>query len=252
MSLAIKRVSSAGGGELGDKRSFDIDTFAKSYGGATRSTLKSGARLYSQGDPAKRMFYIEHGQVQLTVLSAEGKEAIISLLEAGDFSGEGCLIGERLQVATATCLTDCAVARLERASVIRAIHQDPEFAELYLVYVLHRTVRMRDNLISQLFNSSERRLARILLLLANYGKKGRADTVIGKIDQEALAQMVGTTRSRINYFMNKFRKLGYIDYNGHTNVHINVHSSLLNVVLHDNPLGIATDPESLSPSSAQL
>jgi CRP/FNR family cyclic AMP-dependent transcriptional regulator len=235
MNSAIDRDPPVTGGAFESKQSFDVDSFASRYGGVSRSPFKSGTRLYDQGEPANCLFYIQDGQVQLSVVSAQGKEAIIALLSAGDFSGEGCLISERLQVATATCLTDCIVARLERASVTRAVQQDPRFAEFFLVYVLNRTAGLRASLIDQLFNSSERRLARILLLLANYGKDGRADIVIGKIDQEALAKMVGTTRSRVNYFMNKFRRLGYIDYNGH----IDVHSSLLNVVLHDSSLDAA-------------
>ena len=149
-------------------------------------------------------------------------------------------MGETQRMSTATTMTECVIARLEKAAVIRAIHDDLQFSEFFIMYVLNRTVRLTDNLIDHLFNSSERRLARILLLLANYGKEGRLEPVINKIDQQTLAQMVGTTRSRVNFFMNKFRKLGYIDYNGR----ISVHSSLLNVVLHDQPLGASavSDP----------
>jgi CRP-like cAMP-binding protein len=221
---------------------FDIDSFAVKFGGLTRSELKPGDRLYTQGESADGLFYIQRGQLQLTVLSAQGKEAIIDFLEAGDFCGEACLVGERLRVSTATCTSDCTMARLDREAVKRAIREDAQFAEFYLVYFLNRTVRLRDSLISMLFNTSERRLARILLQLVDYGKDGRVDSVMGKIDQEALAQMVGTTRSRINLFMNKFRKLGYIEYNGHINGCINVHSSLLNFVLHDKPLGVVGNP----------
>jgi len=223
-------------------QSFDLESFAAKFGGTTTSTVKAGTSLYRQGERADCLFYLQAGQVQLTVVSPEGKQAIIAVLNAGDFCGEGALISEKLWVSTATCLADSVVARIERANVIRAIQQDPLFAEFYLVYILNRTVRLRDSLISQLFDSSERRLARILLLLANYGTEGRKETVIGNLDQEALAQMVGTTRSRVNHFMNKFRKLGYIDYNGD----IAVHSSLLNVVLQDQPLG---EPENTMPSS---
>jgi CRP/FNR family cyclic AMP-dependent transcriptional regulator len=156
------------------------------------------------------------------------------VLGTSDFCGEGCLVGEPLRMMTATTMTQCVVVRLEKATVIRAIHEDPEFSEFLVSYLLKRTARLTDNLVDQLFNSSEKRLARILLLLANYGKEGRTETVINNVDQETLAQMIGATRSRVNFFMNKFRKLGLIEYNGR----INVHSSLLRVVLHDQPLGM--------------
>jgi CRP/FNR family cyclic AMP-dependent transcriptional regulator len=216
---------------FGSKRTFDIESFAKTYGGVTRSTFKPGARLYVQGEPANCMFYVLHGQVELAVVSPVGKEAILSVLNAGDFCGESCLVADQFRVSTALCIADSVIARLERANVVRAIQQDPSFAEFFLVCVLTRAFQLSDSLVSQLFNSTERRLARVLLSLANYGKDGEPETVIDHLDQEALAQMVGSTRSRVNFFMNKFRKLGYIDYNGH----IDVHSSLLNVVLHDDP-----------------
>ena len=187
-----------------------------------------------QGDAADSIYYIKKGQIQLTVISMQGKEAVIAVLGAGDFCGEGCLVGEPLRMATATTMTQCVIVRLEKAIVIRAIHEDREFSEFLVTYVLKRTARLTDNLVDQLFNSSEKRLARILLLLANYGKEGRTETVINDVDQETLAQMIGATRSRVNFFMNKFRKLGLIEYNGR----INVHSSLLRVVLHDQPLGL--------------
>lgn len=228
MTLTTHRDPPVSGGAFGAAPSFDIDLFVSRYGGSTGLKFKANAVLYAQGEPADCLFYIQDGQVQLTVVSAQGKEAIWDVLRQGDFCGQGCLAGEQLRVSTATCKTDCVVARLEKASVIRAIQQDPLFAEFYVTSILNRTVRIRDSLISQLFDTSEQRLARILLLLANYGKEGRHDHVIGRLDQEALAQMVGTTRSRINHFMNKFRRLGYIDYDGD----IAVHSSLLNVALH--------------------
>jgi CRP-like cAMP-binding protein len=217
-------------------RSFDVDSFAARYGGVTRSAFKAGALVYSQGAPADAVFYIVHGQIQLTVLSDQGKEAIIGILDAGDFCGEACLIGERMLVSTATCLANSSVARLERTAVMQAIHADPHFAEFYLVYTLIRSVRLRDSLIGHLFYSSEGRLARTLLLLADNGGDCGGDAVIGKIDQEALAQMVGTTRSRVNFFMTKFRKLGYIDYNGHSHHGINVRRALLHAALRDNLL----------------
>ena len=216
------------GGAFESKQAIDLDAFASRYGGVSVSTLRPGTPLFSQGEPATCMFHMLSGQAQATVVSKLGKEAIIGMVEAGDFCGEGCLIGERTRIATVTCIVDSTVARLERSSIVRAVQQDPLFAEFFLVYELSRAVRLRENLISQLFDSCERRLARTLLVLANYGKEG-VEPVISNLDQEALAQMIGTTRSRVNYFMNKFRKLGYIDYNGH----IEVHGSLLSVVDQD-------------------
>ena len=212
---------------------FDPIADLSKYGGLVASDFGAKQPVFSQGDAADCVFYIQKGQIQLTVISMQGKEAVIAVLGAGDFCGEGCLVGEPLRMATATTMTQCVVVRLEKAIVIRAIHEDLEFSEFLVTYVLKRTARLTDNLVDQLFNSSEKRLARVLLLLANYGKEGRTETVINKVDQETLAQMIGATRSRVNFFMNKFRKLGLIEYNGH----INVHSSLLRVVLHDQPLG---------------
>ena len=220
---------------------FDPIADLSKYGGLVASDFGAKQPVFSQGDAADCVFYIQKGQIQLTVISMQGKEAVIAVLGAGDFCGEGCLVGEPLRMATATTMTQCVVVRLEKAIVIRAIHEDREFSEFLVTYVLKRTARLTDNLVDQLFNSSEKRLARVLLLLANYGKEGRTETVINKVDQETLAQMIGATRSRVNFFMNKFRKLGLIEYNGH----INVHSSLLRVVLHDQPLGTqlgAEDP----------
>jgi CRP-like cAMP-binding protein len=208
---------------------FDVKAFVAKYGGMSGSKVKEKHAIYTQGERADYLFYIQSGQAQLTVVSEQGKEAVIAVLEAGDFCGEGCLVGELLRISTVTTTTECVIARLEKAAVIRAIHDDLTFAEFFAMYVLNRTVRLTDDLIDHLFNSSEKRLARALLLLANYGKEGRLETVINKVDQQTLAQMVGTTRSRINFFMNKFRRLGYIEYNGQ----IHVHSSLLSVVLHD-------------------
>jgi CRP/FNR family transcriptional regulator, cyclic AMP receptor protein len=211
---------------------FDPIAHIPRYGGAISSKVGEKQIIFSQGDAADCIFYIQKGQVQLTVISSEGKEAVIAVLETGDFCGEGCLVGEPLRMSTATAMTASTVIRLEKAAVMRAIHEDPKFSEFFVMYVLKRTARLTDNLVDQLFNSSEKRLARVLLLLANYGKEGRTETVISKIDQETLAQMIGATRNRVNFFMNKFRKLGLIEYNGK----ISVHSSLLRVVLHDQPL----------------
>jgi CRP/FNR family cyclic AMP-dependent transcriptional regulator len=185
--------------------------------------------VFSQGDAASSLLYIQKGKVKLTVLSKGGKEAVIAVLGAGDFFGEGCLAGQQLRMATATAMTECSIMRLERATVIEMLHQQPAFSELLLAYMLTRTIRIEEDLVDQLFNSSEKRLARALLLLANFGKEGKPEKVIPKISQETLADMIGTTRSRVSFFMNKFRRLGFIEYNGS----LEVHSSLLNVVLHD-------------------
>ncbi len=219
---------------------FDPAVFGAKYGGVI--AFKYGAKhtVYSQGDAADCIFYFQKGQAQLKVISKQGKEAVIALIEAGDFCGEGCLIGEPLRMSTLATMTESLVSRFEKAAVIRAIHDDLAFSEFFVMYILNRTVRLTDDLIDHMFNSSEKRLARVLLLLANYGKEGRVETVIARIDHQTLAQMVGTTRSRVNFFMNKFRKLGYIDYNDR----ISVHSSLLNVVLHDQASG-TSDAEEL-------
>jgi CRP/FNR family transcriptional regulator, cyclic AMP receptor protein len=215
---------------------FDPAAFIAKHGGAVASNHGAKHVLYAQGDVADCIFYFQKGRGQIKVISKEGKEAVIAVVEVGNFCGEGCLVGEPLRMSTAVTMTDSLILRLEKTLVIRAIHDDMAFAEFFLMYVLNRTVRLTDDLIDHMFNSSEKRLARILLLLANYGKEGRVDTVINKIDHQTLAQMVGTTRSRVNFFMNKFRKLGYIDYNDR----ISVHSSLLNVVLLDQPRALNT------------
>jgi CRP-like cAMP-binding protein len=212
---------------------FDPAIFVAKYGGVVGSRREAKDTLYSQGDAADCVFYLQKGNAQIRVTSNEGKEAVIAVVAAGEFLGEGCLVGEPLRMSAAVTMTECIVSRLEKAAVIRAIHDDLAFSEFFVMYVLTRTVRLTDDLIDHMFNSSEKRLARVLLLLANYGKEGRVETVISKIDHQTLAQMVGTTRSRVNFFMNKFRKLGYIDYNDR----ITVHSSLLNVVLLDPPGG---------------
>lgn len=185
--------------------------------------------IFSQGQEAKSIFYIQKGKVKVTVLSKGGKEAVIAILDGGDFFGEGCLAGQPLRISTATTMTPCSVLRLERATVVELLQKEPAFAEVLLTYMLNRAMRIEEDLVDQLFNSSEKRLARALLLLANFGKEGKPETVIPTISQETLADMIGTTRSRVSFFMNKFRRLGFIKYNGT----LEVHSSLLNVVLHD-------------------
>ena len=177
------------------------------------------------------MFYIQQGKVKLTVVSEQGKEAVIAILGPGDFLGEGCLNGHALRIATSRAVDECVVTRLEKATMIEVIHSEPKFSELFMSYLLTRSSRIEEDLIDQLFNSSEKRLARLLLLLANFGKEGRPAPIVGKFSQETLAEMIGTTRSRVSFFMNKFRKLGFIEYNGK----LEVHNSLLNVVLYDKP-----------------
>ena len=197
-------------------------------GSATRDYQRIQS-IFSQGDRADAVFFVQRGKVKLTVLSRQGKQAVVALLGPGDFFGEGCLAGQPLRMATATALTESSVLRLPKQAMIRALHRDAVFSEVFTTYLLSRNIRMEEDLVDQLFNSSEKRLARILLLLANFGKEGRPEPVVPKISQETLAEMVGTTRSRISFFMNKFRKLGFIEYNGG----LKVHSSLLNVIVHE-------------------
>ena len=185
--------------------------------------------VFSQGDPADAVFFIESGKVKLAVVSTRGKEAVIGVLEAGSFLGEGCLAGQPLRMSTASAIQPCSIIRVAKAAMLRLLHREPDFAELFITYLLSRNVRIEEDLVDQLFNSSEKRLARILLLLAHFGKESRPETVIPKVSQETLAAMVGTTRSRVSYFMNRFRKLGFIDYNGG----LQVHSALLTVVLRE-------------------
>jgi CRP/FNR family cyclic AMP-dependent transcriptional regulator len=209
---------------------FHIKEFLAEAGeGKTIAPYEEGKVVFAQGDPATALFYIQEGKIKITVVSQAGKEAVIAVLGAGDFFGEGCLAGQQTRMATATAMTACSIMRLERNTVFVVLHQEPTFSELLLSYMLSRSIRIEEDLVDQLFNSSEKRLARALLLLANFGKDGKPEKVIPKISQETLAEMIGTTRSRVSFFMNKFRRLGFIEYNGS----LEVHSSLLNVVLHD-------------------
>jgi CRP/FNR family transcriptional regulator, cyclic AMP receptor protein len=185
--------------------------------------------IFSQGDAADAVFYIQAGQVKLTVVSEQGKEAVIAMLEPGSFFGEGCLAGQLVCMATATAMGNSALIRIDKQAMIRVLHDEPSFSKLFLTYLLSRNIRIQEDLVDQLFNSSEKRLARVLLLMAHFGKEGKSEAMIPKISQEMLAEMVGTTRSRVRFFMNKFRKLGFLEYNGG----VHVHSSLLNIVLHD-------------------
>jgi len=203
--------------KVGDGRS--IDRFGKDQ------------IVFSQGDPADAVFYIQKGKAKVTVVSEQGKEAVVAMFGTNEFFGEGCLAGQVQRIATVTAMTDCVIMRLDKAAVVDVIHREPAFSEMFIAHLLGRTIRVEADLVDQLFNSSEKRLARLLLLLANFGKDGKPEPIIAKISQETLAEMIGTTRSRVSFFMNKFRKLGFIDYNGG----IHVHSSLLNVVLHEQP-----------------
>jgi CRP-like cAMP-binding protein len=214
------------------KRSFDTEVFLNSVDGG-RSVFKylKDQKVYSQGDPADSVFYIQDGKVKVCVVSEQGKEAVVALHEKGDFFGESCLNGHLLRTATVSTVTECVIMRLEKAAIQRVLHDQPEFSERFMAYLLSRNSRIEEDLIDQLFNSSEKRLARVLLLMANFGKEGKPERVITKVSQETLAEMVGTTRSRVSFFMNKFRKLGFVKYNGE----LEVHNSLLNVVLHDSP-----------------
>ena len=211
--------------------SFDPEAFLEETGvGRTHVNLRKGNVLFSQGDPADAVFYIKNGNVKLTVVSPQGKEATVALLEPGNFVGESCIAAaEHIRMVTATGLTRCALMRIERTEMVRVLHEEHAFADVFVAFLLARNVRIQADLVDQLFNSSEKRLARILLLLAHFGKEGKPENVIPKISQEVLAEMIGTTRSRVNFFMNRFRKLGFIEYNGG----LEVHSSLLNVILHD-------------------
>jgi len=209
---------------------FDGKTFlSKIDSGDVASEYTPRKAVFRQGDPSDSVFYIDKGRVKLTILSRRGKEAVVGLLGTGDFLGEECLAGQKQRLTTATPLSDSLIVRINKETTIEALRSDPEFSEQFLAYVLSRSIRIQEDLVDQLFNSSEKRLARVLLMLAHYGREPQQDLVIGKISQETLAEMIGTTRSRVNFFMNKFRKLGFIKYNGS----LEVNSSLLNVVLYD-------------------
>ena len=214
------------------KSKFDPESFlAKADGGLTVTKYAKGQAVFAQGDPADAVFYIREGRLKISVISAQGKEAVVAFLKAGDFIGEGCLTGRSRRVSTARALEDCVITRVDKATMVRVLLDEPKFSEKFTAHLLARTVRVEEDLVDQLFNSSEKRLARALLLLANFGKEGKQEPVIAKVSQETLADMIGTTRSRVSHFMNRFRELGYIDYNGG----LEVHSSLLDAVLHEKP-----------------
>src|SRR2546422_10608186 len=219
-------------GKLAGKLPFDPKVFlSKVNGGRAVSNYRKDQIVYTQGEPADSVFYIQSGKVKKTVVSEQGKDAVVAILETGDFFGEGCLTGQPLRLSTVSAGTECVIARISKADITRVIHKEPAFAELFIAHLLSRNSRVEEDLVDQLFNSSEKRLARTLLLLANFGKEGRPEPIVGKFSQETLAEMIGTTRSRVSFFLNKFRKLGFIEYNGR----LEVHNSLLNMVLRDKP-----------------
>jgi CRP/FNR family cyclic AMP-dependent transcriptional regulator len=212
------------------KAPFDVKMFlTKANGVKTIKSYRSSDPIFAQGETADAIFYIQKGKVKLTVVSKRGKEAVVALLAEGDFFGEGCLAGQPLRMASAAAMSTCSIMKLAKVGVVRLLHEEPLFSEMFVAHLLSRNIKIEEDLVDQLFNSSEKRLARVLLLLANFGKEGAPEEVIPKMSQETLAEIVGTTRSRVSFFMNRFRKLGFIEYNGS----LKIHSSLLNIILHD-------------------
>ncbi len=215
------------------RRSFNSTSFLAKVGeGRSIGQYRENQVIFSQGDAGDAVFYVQKGKVKVTIVSEQGKEAVIAILGTDEFFGEGCLAGQVMRISTVRAMTDSVIVRLEKSAIVRVIHQEPTFAEMFIAHLLGRTLRVEADLVDQLFNSSEKRLARTLLLLANFGKESKPEPIIAKISQETLAEMIGTTRSRVSFFMNKFRELGFIDYNGSG---LEIHSSLLNAVLHDQP-----------------
>ena len=209
---------------------FDPKVFLATAGaGRAIVQYRKNNAVFSQGDPADAIFYIQRGKVKITVVSKNGKEAVLTILGINDFLGEGCLTGQPVRLATATALSECSMIRISKKTMVRVLREEPTLSEVFTAHLLSRIIRVEEDLVDQLFNSSEKRLARVLLLLANFGKEQKSEPVIPRISQETLAEMVGTTRPRVNFFLNKFRKLGFIDYNGG----LKVHNSLLSVILHD-------------------
>ena len=233
----VARQSATGGNQprpraaANKRHDFDPTLFLASIGEGRKVVLfPKKQSIFAQGDPADTVFYLQTGKVKLTVVSNTGREATIGIVGEGDFFGEGSLAGQALRMGSAAAMTDCAVLRIDKKAMMEALHRGHEFSDMFVAYLLARNIRYEEDLVDQLFNSSEKRLARILLLLAHFGKEGVPETVIPKISQETLADMIGTTRSRVSFFMNRFRKLGFVDYG---EAGLQVHSSLLNVVLHD-------------------
>ena len=211
---------------------FDTKTFLSTINGGRKIVVFSKKQaIFAQGDSADAVFYIKGGKIRLTIVSKSGKEATLGILSEGDFIGEGCLTGQTRRLFSATAMTDCTLMRIDKKSMMDVLHREQAFSDMFVAYLLTRNIRYEEDLVDQLFNSSEKRLARILLLLAHFGKEGKQETVIPKMSQEMLAEMIGTTRSRVSFFLNRFRKLGFIDYDGGSG--LQVHSSLLNIVLHD-------------------
>jgi len=214
------------------QKPFDTKAFlAVVNGGRSLLKLRKNQKVFLQGDPADAVFYIQEGKVRIAVVSKRGKEAVVALHGEGEFFGEGCLTGQPLRLATAKAMTACSIMRIDKATMVHVLRDEPKFSEFFMSYILARNARVEEDLVDQLFNSIEKRLARLLLLMANFGKEGRPETVITKVSQEMLAEMIGTTRSRVSAFMNKFRQLGFVEYNGE----MKVHTSLLNMVLHETP-----------------
>lgn len=215
-------------------RAFHPNTFLATIGeGRKNLTVAKKGSIFAQGDDADAVFYIQTGKVKLTVVSKTGKEATIGMLREGNFFGEGALAGQALRMGSAAAMTDCEILRIDKKAMMQALHREHSFSDMFVAYLLARNIRYEEDLVDQLFNSSEKRLARILLLLAHFGKEDAPETVVPKISQETLAEMVGTTRSRVSFFMNRFRKLGFIHYSGGIEGGLRIHSSLLNIVLHD-------------------
>ena len=211
---------------------FDTATFlAQPTNGRSIDRYRKNQKVFSQGDSADAVFYVQKGKLKVTVVSDRGKEAVAAILGPDEFFGEACMTGQVLRLVTVSAMTDAVVVRIEKPTMVRLVQEQPDFAQMFVTHILNRTIRVEADLIDQLFNSSERRLARLLLLLANYGNEGKPEPILAQMSQETLAEMIGTTRSRVSFFMNRFRKLGFISYNGH----IEVHKSLLNLVLHEQP-----------------
>jgi CRP/FNR family transcriptional regulator, cyclic AMP receptor protein len=217
-----------------NRREFNPQAFLATIGEGRKAMLfPKKQTIFAQGDPADAVFYLQAGKVRLTVVSRTGKEATLGILSERSFFGEGSLAGQSLRMGTATAITNCAVLRIEKMAMVDTLHRENTLSDLFVAYLLTRNIKYEEDLVDQLFNSSEQRLARVLLMLAHFGKEGIPESMVPKISQETLAEMVGTTRSRVSFFMNRFRKLGFIDYAGGAEVGLQVHSSLLNVVLHD-------------------
>jgi CRP/FNR family cyclic AMP-dependent transcriptional regulator len=213
---------------------FNPKTFLSTINGGRKiEAFPKKKTIFAQGDSSDAVFYIKEGRIKLTVVSEIGKEATIGILKEEDFFGEGCLTGQPLRLCSATAMTDCSVMKIDKKSMVEVLHREHAFSDMFVAYLLARNIRYEADLVDQLFNSSEKRLARVLLLLAHFGKDGKQETVIPKMNQQTLAEMIGTTRSRVSFFMNRFRKLGFIDYDGGSGSGLQVHSSLLNIVLHD-------------------